>query len=128
MTGKKAPRFVLHEHAARHHHFDLRLEHEGVLASWAVPKGMPEEPGQRRLAIETEDHPLSYIDFTGSIPGGEYGAGEVTSADSGWYDPVLWEKNRIEVILHGSAYKGKYVILRFKKAGEKEWLIIRARD
>jgi bifunctional non-homologous end joining protein LigD len=128
MTGEKAPRFVLHEHAARHHHFDLRLEHDGVLASWAVPKGMPEAPGQRRLAIETEDHSLSYIDFTGSIPEGEYGAGGVTIADSGWHDTVIWEKDRIEVILHGTVYVGKFVLLRFKKAGGKDWLIIRARD
>ena len=80
MTGNT---FVLHEHFARHHHFDFRLERDGVLVSWAVPKGLPETPGERRLAIAVEDHPLSYGDFEGTIPEGQYGAGEVKIADAG---------------------------------------------
>lgn len=80
--------FVLHEHFSRHHHFDFRLEHDGVLASWAVPKGLPEKPGERRLAIQVEDHALSYGDFEGTIPEGEYGAGEVKIADEGTCEKI----------------------------------------
>jgi len=128
MTGSLGLRFVLHEHAARHHHFDFRLEHDGVLASWAVPKGLPEKSGERRLAVAVEDHPLDYIGFEGRIPEGEYGAGEVKIADSGTYDPIAWDTDRIEVFLHGSRFMGKYVLIRFRKAGEKEWLVLRAKE
>ncbi len=128
MTGSTGLRFVLHEHAARHHHFDFRLEHDGVLASWAVPKGLPEKSGERRLAVAVEDHPLDYIGFEGRIPEGEYGAGEVKIADSGTYDPIAWDRDRIEVFLRGSRFVGKYVLIRFRKAGEKDWLILRAKD
>jgi DNA ligase D-like protein (predicted 3'-phosphoesterase) len=121
-------RFVLHEHFAKHHHFDLRLERDGVLKSWAVPRGIPEHPGERRLAIAVEDHPPGYITFTGSIPEGEYGAGDVKIADSGTYDTLAWEPSRIEIFLHGSRYAGKFVLVRFVKAGEKEWLIFRAKE
>ena len=118
-------RFVLHEHAARHHHFDLRLEHAGVLASWAVPKGLPEKPGERRLAVAVEDHETSYISFSGTIPEGEYGAGTVTIADSGTYEELAWSREKIEVILHGIHLTGRYVLVRFRKAGEKEWLVMK---
>jgi len=101
-----SPRFVLHEHFSQHHHFDFRLEREGVLASWAVPKGLPATPGERRLAIEVEDHPLSYGDFEGKIPEGEYGAGEVRIADAGTYDTLAWTGDRIEVVLHGKLFSG----------------------
>lgn len=126
MTAEGHPlRFVLHEHFTKHHHFDFRLEHEGVLASWAVPKGLPEKSGERRLAIAVEDHPLDYIGFEGTIPEGEYGAGEVKIADSGTYEPRAWDTDRIEIILHGARFTGTFVLIRFKKAGEKEWLILR---
>ena len=121
-------RFVLHEHFSQHHHFDFRLEHDGVLASWAVPKGLPEKPGERRLAIQVEDHPLSYGDFEGTIPEGEYGAGEVRIADAGTYEPLVWSDERIEVLLHGRQLSGKYVLLRFEKAGEKNWLVLKGKD
>ena len=127
MTGGTTPRFVLHEHFARHHHFDFRLEHDGVLASWAVPKGLPEKAGERRLAIAVEDHPLDYIGFEGTIPEGDYGAGEVKIADTGTYEPLEWGHGRIEVHLSGSRYTGKYVLIRFKKAGEREWLVLRTK-
>jgi bifunctional non-homologous end joining protein LigD len=119
------PRFVLHEHFARHHHFDFRLERDGVLKSWAVPKGLPEKPGDKRLAIAVEDHPLDYIAFTGTIPEGEYGAGEVTIADTGTYTPVLWEENKIEVVLAGNHFTGTYVLVSFPKAGEGQWLVLK---
>ena len=121
-------RFVLHEHAAKHHHYDLRLEHNGVLASWAVPKGLPERPGDRRLAIAVEDHELPYIAFEGTIPEGEYGAGRVSIADHGTYEPLAWGEDRIEVVLHGSRFSGRYVLVRFRKAGEKEWLVMKAKE
>jgi bifunctional non-homologous end joining protein LigD len=89
---------------------------------------MPENPGERRLAIAVEDHPLDYIGFTGTIPENEYGAGEVKIADNGTYDTLAWEHDRIEILLHGLRYTGKYVLVRFRKAGEKEWLVLRAKD
>ncbi len=128
MAGSEAPSFVVHEHHARTRHFDFRLEHEGVLASWAVPKGVPEEAGIRHLAVRTEDHPLEYRDFEGTIPAGEYGAGEVTVWDRGTYETVKWGDDRIEVILHGRRLRGKFVLVPFKKAGEKQWLILKAKE
>jgi bifunctional non-homologous end joining protein LigD len=128
MNGNLNLRFVLHDHAAKHHHFDLRLERDGVLKSWAVPKGLPEHMGERRLAVAVEDHELAYIGFTGTIPEGEYGAGTVAIADQGTYETLAWEPDRIEIVLHGSRFTGKYIILRFKKAGEKDWLVMKAKS
>ncbi len=123
-AGKKSDqdeyRFVIHKHDASHLHYDLRLEMDGVLKSWAVPKGPPEEPGDRRLAVHVEDHPLDYIDFHGTIPAGQYGAGTVEIWDSGTY---TLEKNwprEIEFTLHGKKLKGDYVLVDFK--GDKNWL------
>lgn len=123
-----SPRFVLHEHFSQHHHFDFRLERDGMLASWAVPKGLPATPGERRLAIQVENHPLSYRDFEGTIPEGEDGAGEVKIADAGTYETLAWTSERIEVVLHGKQFSGKYVILRFKKSGEKNWIILKGKE
>lgn len=128
MSDKPLLRFVLHEHFASHHHFDFRLERDGVLKSWAVPKGLPGTPGERRLAIQVEDHPLDYIGFKGTIPEGQYGAGEVTIKDAGTYELLIWTGERIEVFLHGQVFSGKYVLIRFKKAGDNEWLVLRAKD
>lgn len=128
MSQPPSLRFVLHDHAAKHHHFDLRLERDGVLKSWAVPKGLPEVPGERRLAIAVEDHELSYFSFEGVIPEGEYGAGAVAIADHGTYEPVTWSDDRIEVVLNGARFSGKYVLVRFRKAGEKEWLVMKAKE
>lgn len=125
---KDQQRFVLHEHFSNHHHFDFRLERDGVLKSWAVPKGLPEKPGERRLAIAVDDHPIDYIGFQGTIPEGQYGSGEVTIKDTGTYDLLIWSNERIEVLLHGQVFSGKYVLIRFKKAGGKEWLVIRAKE
>jgi len=128
MSDPRQQRFVLHEHFASHHHFDFRLELDGVLKSWAVPKGLPEKPGERRLAIAVEDHPLDYIGFEGTIPEGQYGAGEVKITDTGTYDLLSWNAERIEIFLHGRVFSGKFVLIRFKKAGDKEWLVLRAKD
>jgi DNA ligase D-like protein (predicted 3'-phosphoesterase) len=126
MSGESGSRFVLHDHASKHHHFDLRLERDGKLKSWAVPRGLPETHGDRRLAIAVEDHDTDYISFTGTIPEGEYGAGTVAIADQGMYETLVWGNDRIEIILHGTRFRGKYILVRFKKAGEKEWLVMKS--
>ena len=128
MTLDQQQHFVLHEHFSSHHHFDFRLERDGVLKSWAVPKGLPEKSGERRLAIMVEDHPIDYIGFQGTISEGQYGAGEVMIKDTGTYELLIWRDDRIEVLLHGQVFSGKYVLIRFKKAGEKEWLVLRAKE
>lgn len=108
-------RFVLHRHASRHLHYDLRLEkRDGVLKSWAVPKGLPQAPGVRRLAVEVPDHPLDYIDFEGVIPEGQYGAGEVEVWDSGSYTVESWEDGKVVFLLKGKRFKGRYALIRTK--------------
>lgn len=127
VSGTPRLRFVLHDHAAKDHHFDLRLERDGVLKSWAVPKGLPETAGDRRLAIAVADHELPYISFTGVIPEGEYGAGTVAIADTGTYETLAWDNDRIEVVLHGARFSGRYVLVRFKKAWDMDWLVMKAK-
>ena len=127
MTGIEAS-FVVHDHHASTHHYDLRLERDRVLKSWAVPKGVPETPGQKHLAIAVEDHPLEYATFEGTIPEGFYGAGTVDIWDNGTYETLLWEPDKIEIIFHGKRLNGRYHLIRFKRAGEKDWLIFRAID
>ena len=120
--------FVVQEHHARRLHYDLRLENGGVLKSWAVPKGFPENPEQKRLAVETEDHPLAYADFEGTIPEGQYGAGTVKIWDRGSYEPKVWDDKMIEFTLKGQRLTGRYVLVRLKKAGEKNWLLLKGRE
>ncbi len=120
--------FVVHEHHARRLHHDLRLEKDGVLRSWAVPKGIPEHARERRLAVETENHPLGYAGFEGIIPRGQYGAGTVRILDKGEYDLKAWEKDKVEFSLNGEKLRGAYVLARFRKAGEKQWLLLKARE
>ena len=104
-------RFLVQKHWARTLHYDFRLEHGGVLVSWAVPRGPPEATSQRRLAIQTEDHPIDYIDFEGEIAEGEYGAGTVEIWDRGHYDLRLWTGEEIKITLHGQRLKGNYVLI-----------------
>lgn len=118
--------FVIQEHHARRLHFDFRLEREGVLKSWAVPKGMPDAPGEKHLAVAVEDHPLEYGHFEGTIPEGEYGAGTVSIWDNGTYDTKHWDPYKIEITLHGKRLNGPYVLVRFKRAGKNEWLVFRS--
>jgi bifunctional non-homologous end joining protein LigD len=118
----KAPTFVIQEHHARALHWDFRLEHDGVLVSWALPKGLPETPKTNHLAVHTEDHPLEYGGFQGDIPQGEYGGGQVTIWDSGTYELEKWRDNEVMVVLHGTRASGRYVL--FPTSG-KNWMIHR---
>ncbi len=119
-------RFVIQEHSATSLHWDLRLERDGVLASWAIPKGMPEAPRDNRLAVWTEDHPLEYLDFAGEIPKGQYGAGTMTIWDSGTYECLKWEPRKIEVRLHGERLDARYALFPIDKGERpKNWMIHR---
>ena len=118
--------FVIQEHHARRLHYDLRLEKDGVLKSWAVPKGIP-EVGQKVLAVEVEDHPYDYASFEGEIPKGQYGAGTVKIWDKGYYEAKLWENDKIEVTLDGNRLKGRYILVRLKRAGDKDWLLLKGK-
>lgn len=121
--------FVVQEHHARRLHYDLRLESGGVLKSWAVPKGIPESAGERRLAVETEDHPYEYANFAGTIPAGQYGAGTVKIWDKGTYEPKLWEHDKIEFTFNGDRLKGRYVLVRLKKAkDDNSWLLLKGKE
>jgi bifunctional non-homologous end joining protein LigD len=140
-----ASRFVIHEHHASRLHWDLRLERDGVLVSWALPKGLPEEPGDNRFAAATEDHPLEYLGFSGEIPAGQYGAGKMWIWDAGTYDTLKWEERtlggtppsgahpeghrqagKVEVALHGERVDARYALFPIE-AGErpKDWMIHR---
>jgi bifunctional non-homologous end joining protein LigD len=117
-----APRFVVQEHHARSLHWDLRLEHDGVLASWAVPKGIPADPARNNLAVRTEDHPLEYLDFHGEIPAGEYGAGTMRIWDHGTYEPHKFRADEVMITFHGERLHGRYVLFRTR---DKDWMIHR---
>ncbi|WP_197318874.1 non-homologous end-joining DNA ligase [Saccharomonospora sp. NB11] len=119
-------RFVIHEHHARRLHWDVRLERDGVLVSFAVPKGLPAEPGTVRLAVHTEDHPLDYATFSGEIPKGEYGAGRMTIWDSGSYETVKWSDREVSVVLHGERVHGRYVFFRSRGEDDDGWNVIRS--
>ncbi len=126
--SKRAPktsraRFVVHEHHARRLHWDLRLERDGALMSWAVPNGIPQDPSENRKAIHVEDHPLSYIDFQGEIPAGNYGAGRVLIWDHGSYDCEKYTDGKLIVVFHGERLRGRYAL--FRTRDEKDWMIHR---
>jgi bifunctional non-homologous end joining protein LigD len=116
-------RFVVQEHHATSLHWDFRLEHEGVAASWAVPKGVPETRGQRRLAVQVEDHAVSYMKWSGTIRAG-YGKGTVAIWDKGTYDLEKWEDDKIVFELHGERLQGRYALIR---TDGKNWLIHKTR-
>lgn len=126
------PTFVIQEHHARRLHWDFRLEHDGVLVSWALPRGEPTDPGKNHLAVQTEDHPLEYGSFEGEIPRGEYGAGEVTIWDSGTYDLEKWRDDEVIVTLR-SAERGARRLALIRTGGrdgdaENNWLIHRTKS
>jgi DNA ligase D-like protein (predicted 3'-phosphoesterase) len=121
------PFFVVQDHRASTHHHDFRLLMDGTLKSWAVPKLMPEEPKIKRLAVQTEDHPIEYGSFEGAIPEGEYGAGDVSIHDRGGYELLERTDDKIVVRLEGKKLNGTYALIRFKgkESSEKNWLIMR---
>ena len=121
-SGKRDGRFVVQEHDATRLHWDLRLERDGVLVSWAIPNGIPMSPKDNRLAVHVEDHPLDYIDFEGVIPEG-YGAGTVKLWDTGTYDLEKWKPKEVIVTFHGNRLNGKYVL--FQTRSQKDWMIHR---
>jgi DNA ligase D-like protein (predicted 3'-phosphoesterase) len=137
---KRFPIFVIQEHAARRLHYDFRLEVERTLKSWAVPKGPPILPGDKRLAVRVEDHPMEYASFEGQIPIGEYGAGTVMVWDAGYYSNLMEKKagksmaecledGHIEIALKGKKLEGNYALIHSRVGGqEKNWLLIKMRS
>ena len=127
--------FVVQKHDARSLHYDFRLEWNGALWSWAVTRGPSADPEDRRLAVRTEDHPLDYGDFEGTIPAGEYGGGTVMVWDRGWWEPVDdpeegMDAGKLHFRLHGKRMKGGWALVRMKKKDEKRenWLLVKERD
>jgi bifunctional non-homologous end joining protein LigD len=128
---EESPRFVIQEHHATSLHWDLRLERDGVLVSWAIPRGLPPDPRQNHLAVHTEDHPLMYLEFSGEIPAGQYGAGSMTIWDTGTYEVEKWTDREVIVVLHGERARGRYVLFQTRPAGrggktqDNQWMIHR---
>jgi bifunctional non-homologous end joining protein LigD len=134
----KTLHFVVQKHDASQLHYDFRLELDGVMKSWAVPKGPSLDPSVRRLAMEVEDHPISYNTFEGTIPQGEYGGGTVMLWDRGTYEAEDgggadslrrgYEKGDLKIMLHGKRLKGAWVLVRMRRPGRPQWLLIKHRD
>jgi bifunctional non-homologous end joining protein LigD len=150
VPNPERPTFCVQKHAASRLHYDFRLEVDGVLKSWAVPKGPSLDPADKRLAVMTEDHPLEYLEFEGTIPAGEYGGGTVMLWDLGWweidndwgakaaarghrYEPVTdpaagLAKGELKILLHGRKLTGSWALVQMKGRGEANWLLIKHRD
>jgi bifunctional non-homologous end joining protein LigD len=138
-TGK-ALRFVIQKHAASHLHFDFRLELDGVMKSWAVPKGPSYDPTVKRLAMQVEDHPIEYNTFEGTIPKGEYGGGTVMIWDRGTYEVESgdgqegvregYSRGDLKIVMHGERMQGRWVLVRTRRdpRGRNQWLLIKHRD
>jgi DNA ligase D-like protein (predicted 3'-phosphoesterase) len=136
----RRPRFVVQEHGARSHHFDFRIEVDGVLKSWAVPKGPSTDPREKRLAVPVEDHPLDYADFEGVIPAGEYGAGAVVVWDRRSYENLTMRDGEPQPVaqalrdghlvieLHGEKLHGGYALQRVAGGKDERWLLIKLKD
>ncbi|HJZ18941.1 MAG TPA: DNA polymerase ligase N-terminal domain-containing protein [Candidatus Nanoarchaeia archaeon] len=119
--------YCIQKHHASHLHYDLRLEMLGVLKSWAIPKEPPREKGIKRLAVMTEDHPIEYGKFHGTIPEGNYGAGKVEIWDKGFYELKISDSKKIEFFIHGNKLKGNYVLVKthYGSRPEKSWLFMK---
>ena len=117
--------YIIHEHHASHLHWDLRLEMDGVLKSWAVPKIPPIKKEEKRLAIQVEDHPIEYANFEGTIPEGNYGAGEVKIWDKGYYELLEKTPKKIIIEISGKKLKGKYCLIKTNYANKKSWLFFK---
>lgn len=124
---KKKLIFVVQKHHASRLHYDFRLEQDGVLRSWAVPKGPSMDPTIKRLAMQVEDHPLAYARFHGTIPPGNYGAGTVAIWDHGTYEPLLVKPDELKIRLHGKKLTGEFALVRMK-GRPRQWLLIKHRD
>jgi bifunctional non-homologous end joining protein LigD len=143
-SSKGALKFVIQKHDASHVHYDFRLEMEGVLRSWAIPKGPSLDPQVKRLAMAVEDHPYNYRTFEGVIPAGEYGGGTVIVWDEGWYEPMnteglskkeqeklliqQWHKGDLKIVLHGQKVNGAFALFKLKGRGENSWLLVKKVD
>ncbi|MFP4562257.1 MAG: DNA polymerase ligase N-terminal domain-containing protein [Spirochaetia bacterium] len=132
-SGK--PIFVIQKHDASNLHYDFRIEVDGVLKSWAVPKGLSTDPKDKRLAIHTEDHPLEYADFEGTIPEDQYGGGTVMVWDRGTYENIkdtpisdALDEGHLEIHLKGKKLEGGYALIRTPRGGKEQWLIIKMKD
>ncbi len=121
-------RFVVQKHHARTLHYDFRLEKDGVYKSWAVPKGIPESAGVRRLAVQVPDHLLAWGSFEGTIPEGQYGAGTVEIWDEGTYERLEWSDGAIGLVLLRRRLRGTYSLVRFRRKGPRDWLLFRRSD
>ncbi len=126
MSTNPTARFVVQKHNASHLHYDFRLEMDGVLKSWAIPKGPQTETGIKRLAVEVEDHETSYINFEGTIPKGGYGAGTVEIWDQGTYTLKSRKTDKLVFTLNGHKLKGDYTLVRFKEG--KNWLLLKNKN
>ena len=139
-SDSEKPIFVIQKHKARNLHYDVRLEVNGLLKSWAVPKGPSTDPSVKRLAVATEDHPMEYADFEGTIPEGEYGAGVVLVWDIGTYRNITQTKDQtpsveaaieqghLNVWLEGKKLKGGYSFVRFRREAKNQWLLVKMND
>ena len=127
VSKKESHIFIIHNHFARNHHYDLRLEMDGVLKSWAIPKEPPRTKTEKRLAIQVEDHPIEYAKFKGTIPEGNYGAGKVEIWDKGNYELKNKSQIKIEFILHGKNLKGNFVLVKTHYGNKpgKNWLFMK---
>jgi DNA ligase D-like protein (predicted 3'-phosphoesterase) len=127
LAGWERPVYMVHDHHSRSHHFDLRLEFGGVLRSWAVPKGLSDQVGVKRLAMEVPDHALSYAPFQGTIPEGSYGAGNVDVWDRGTFDVKEADADRLVLAIRGQRIRGEYHLVRAPMGGDRrKWLVSRA--
>jgi bifunctional non-homologous end joining protein LigD len=137
-SSRKGNGYLIQKHEARNLHFDFRLEHEGVLKSWAIPRGPSMDPGDKRLAVRTEDHPVEYGKFEGSIPKGQYGGGTVMLWDEGTWEPLEdpdegFREGKLKFVVHGKRLQGGFALVRLRsdtgrKQGKENWLLIKEKD